>query len=58
MTSSLAPYVVKKWGCVMKVSPKGQVLGTLMDPHGYSVATVSAATEHDGERGVPPPPPP
>ena len=48
MVSPLAKYVVKRWGCVVKVSPAGAVLEVLMDPTGARVATVSAAVEHDG----------
>ena len=40
---------VKRWGCVVKVSPSGEVLETLMDPTGERVFTVSAATEHGGQ---------
>jgi|EP01047_Picozoa_sp_COSAG01_P041854 hypothetical protein len=50
MTSPLAPYVVKRWGCVVKVSPSGAVLGTLMDQRGHTVSTVSAVTEYEGVR--------
>ena len=44
MTSGLASRFIKRWGCVVKVSPKGEALSTLMDPTGEHVSTVSAAT--------------
>lgn len=37
-----------QWGCVVKVSPEGEVLQTLMDPTGDHVSHVSSATEHAG----------
>lgn len=37
-----------QWGCVVKVSPSGEVLQVLMDPTGERVSHVSCATEHSG----------
>jgi len=39
---------VKKWGCVLKVSPEGEVLEALFDPEGEHISSVSAVTEHNG----------
>lgn len=47
-TESVTKRVVKSWGCVLKVSPEGEVLATLMDPRGETLSTVSSVTEHDG----------
>jgi hypothetical protein len=44
MTSGVASRFIKRWGCVVKVSPTGEVLSTLMDPTGERVFTVSAVT--------------
>jgi sugar lactone lactonase YvrE len=48
VTSSLAKHIVKTWGCVIKLSPEGEVLGTLMDIQGARVSSVSAVTEFEG----------
>eukprot|EP00808_Paulinella_micropora_P025102 g81101.t1 len=45
----LSKNVVKKWGCVVKLSPAGKVLETLMDTKGEKVRTPSAAVEHQGK---------
>ncbi|PRW58948.1 strictosidine synthase [Chlorella sorokiniana] len=39
----------KQWGCVVKVSPEGEVLQVLMDPDGSRVSSVACAAEHDGK---------
>lgn len=41
--------VVKKWGCVIKISQEGEVLNAYFDPKGKKVSTISAVTEHDGQ---------
>eukprot|EP00884_Botryococcus_braunii_P013679 jgi/Botrbrau1/22311/Bobra.0138s0061.1 len=38
----------KPWGCVIKVSPEGEVLKVLMDADGSRVRSISAVTEHKG----------
>eukprot|EP00747_Dinoflagellata_sp_TGD_P170373 gnl/TRDRNA2_/TRDRNA2_201771_c0_seq1.p1 gnl/TRDRNA2_/TRDRNA2_201771_c0~~gnl/TRDRNA2_/TRDRNA2_201771_c0_seq1.p1 ORF type:complete len:493 (+),score=64.50 gnl/TRDRNA2_/TRDRNA2_201771_c0_seq1:99-1577(+) len=43
------PFIAKRWGCVVRLSPDGTPLETLMDPDGGHVSTVSAVTEHKGE---------
>jgi len=47
-TRPLISKFMRKWGCVLKVSPEGEVLDMLMDPDGSVVSTVSAVTEHNG----------
>jgi hypothetical protein len=42
-------YIVKTWGCVVKVSASGDVVGVLMDSKGAQVSSVSAVTEFDGK---------
>ena len=42
-------YIVKTWGCVVKVSASGDVEGTLMDSKGAQVSSVSAVTEFEGK---------
>ena len=49
VTESITKRVVKKWGCVIKLSPEGKVLRTLMDPKGTKLSTISAVTEHAGQ---------
>ena len=46
---SITKRVVKRWGCILKVSPEGNVLATLMDPKGERLFTISAVTEHNGQ---------
>ena len=38
LTSPLTQYLVKRWGMVVKISPSGEVLSSLMDRHGETVA--------------------
>jgi len=45
---SLLPFVAKKRGCIVKLSPSGQPLETLLDADGSHISTVSAVTEHKG----------
>ena len=42
-------YIVKTWGCVVKVSASGDVEGVLMDSKGAQVSSISAVTEFDGK---------
>ena len=49
LTSPLTQYLVKRWGMVVKISPSGEVLSSLMDRHGETVFTVSAVTEFGGK---------
>ena len=48
LTTSLTKHFVKTWGCVIKLSPEGKVLATMMDPTGAHVSSVSAVTEFEG----------
>jgi hypothetical protein len=40
--------IIKKWGCVIKISPAGEILQVLLDPDGDTVSSISATTEIDG----------
>lgn len=45
----LAPVFAKPWGCVVKVSPAGEVLDVLFDTTGERVAYAAAVSEFDGK---------
>ena len=49
ITLDLTKHIVKRWGCVLKISPSGEILDVLMDPNGEAASTVSAVTEHGGQ---------
>ena len=46
LASGALSRLIKRFGCVVKVSPTGTVVSSLMDPRGEHVYTVSAVTEH------------
>jgi len=48
VTLGLSKVLAKPLGCVLKVSPSGEILAAYVDPTGQRISTVSAATEHEG----------
>jgi sugar lactone lactonase YvrE len=58
LIGTLTPLIAKKWGCVVKVSPSGEVLEALFDPEGDQVSMVSAVTESESEVAAGPAPGP
>eukprot|EP01064_Diplonema_japonicum_P012082 TRINITY_DN1955_c1_g2_i1.p1 TRINITY_DN1955_c1_g2~~TRINITY_DN1955_c1_g2_i1.p1 ORF type:complete len:394 (+),score=78.34 TRINITY_DN1955_c1_g2_i1:51-1184(+) len=46
--SPLLSRLAKPHGCVVKVTPQGDILDTLMDQNGERVSSVSSATEYQG----------
>eukprot|EP01059_Diplonema_ambulator_P028741 TRINITY_DN47655_c0_g1_i1.p1 TRINITY_DN47655_c0_g1~~TRINITY_DN47655_c0_g1_i1.p1 ORF type:complete len:407 (+),score=98.35 TRINITY_DN47655_c0_g1_i1:149-1222(+) len=45
--ASIFTYFSKPHGCVVKITPTGEVLDTYMDPTGEVVSSVSSVTEHN-----------